>query len=333
MRAPVSAKLGDKVFVAIGSTIYQQSRDGPYNFINAIHDHALHFLGDAFLESEEAKSFAQRHPAIQWMHAYVEHSERLDREGVSEPRARQVGYGAAWFRFAYDLYTIRDNSKLETRLRARLMLPRDFQGARHELRVAGLCVAAGFELQFEDETDNERTHPEFVATDRFSSARIAVEARSRHRYGAHGFQGGTVIQPGENVSIRGPVLEAYKKQTALPLYVFVDVNLPPISAAGDWDRWIAEIDKTMSDLQLEGYADPCPANIVFFSNDPSHYLADAPIGNDADRLWIKYYLASCPRVQHPPSDMARRFMEAYRHGGLRQPNFQIGAACAARTQR
>ncbi len=72
-----------------------------------------------------------------------------------------------------------------------------------------------------------------------------------------------------------------------------------------------EIDKTMSDLEAEGYADHCPANIVFFTNDPSHYLAEEQIGNDTDRLWSKHYPATSPRVPHPDSDMAERFMKAH----------------------
>jgi len=115
-----------------------------------------------------------------------------------------------------------------------------------------------------------------------------------------------------NVNIRGPVMEAYKKQSDLPFYVFVDVNLPPVVDEDNRHRWLSEIDKTMLDLQAEGYADPCPANIVFFHNDPSHYLINRQIGNDADRLWMKHYAAELPPVPHPPTDMCRRFMQAHR---------------------
>ena len=66
-------------------------------------------------------------------------------------------------------------------------------------------------------------------------------------------------------------MEAYRKDSALPFYVWVDANLPPVADDTVWERWMREIDRTMSDLEAEGYADPCPANIVFFSNDPSHY--------------------------------------------------------------
>ena len=91
----------------------------------------------------------------------------------------------------------------------------------------------------------------------------------------------------------------------------IDTNLPPVEDDSVWKRWMFEIDKTMTDLQAEGYADPCPANIVFFSNDPSHYLAEEQIGNDQDRLWIKPYEATSPRVPHPDSNMTERFMKSH----------------------
>lgn len=245
------------------------------------------------------------------MHTYVSHRERVLREKNPDPRASQIGSGATWFRLAYDLFTISDNSTLERRLKTRLLDPRSFQAARHELKVAAMCVVAGFTLEFEDEQDNSRRHPEFIAVDRFSPARIAVEVKSRHRRGVQGFDGGRDIGAGDHVNIRAPLLEAYKKDTDFPFYVFIDTNLPPVQDESIWSGWMAEIRDTMLDLDAEGYADPCPANAIFFSNDPSHYLAENQIGNDSDRLWITYYTAKTPRIPHPDQDIVSRLMKAH----------------------
>ena len=109
------------------------------------------------------------------------------------------------------------------------MANRDLQGARYELWVAAICITAGFDLDFENETNPSKVHTEFIATDRHSTTKIAVEAKSRHRRGVQGFTGGVEVKPGDKVDIRGVVLEGYKKSSALPLYVFVDVNLPPVA--------------------------------------------------------------------------------------------------------
>lgn len=310
-RPPMAVKAFDgKMLVAVGDKIYQQSREGHYSFINAIHDYALHFFGEPMLETEEVKPINTRHPAIQWMNTYVNHVNRMHTDGNTNLQASQIGAGAAWYRFAYDLYTIRDNARLEEALRRRLLNPDKFQSARHELWVAALSVAAGFELQFEDETDSSKTHPEFIGTDKFSSTQIAVEAKSRHRKGAYGFVGGKDIEPGASVDIRGLVLDAYKKKTDLPFYIFIDVNLP----AADEEtlaRWMRELDKTMWELEQESYGSPANENILFFSNDPSHYLFEKQIGSVSDQLWLKHYKSIEPRVPHPGQDVLERFLKAH----------------------
>ncbi len=311
MRLPMVQKVGDKVFTAIEGSLYKQVQEGPYGFMNIIHDHALHFFGDAFLEVEESKPFDQRHPAIQWMHAYVEDRNNQLNAGKSDDEVDQLGVGAAWFRFAYDLHTIRDNAKLRRHFKERIPYPSAFQGIRHELRVAALCIVAGFTVEFEDETDNSRGHPEFVAIDRFSSAKIAVEAKSRHRRGVLSFESGKYETPGNNVNIRDIVKDAYQTETELPLYVFVDVNLPPVTGEEQLQEWFAEIHDTMGNLESEGYADSCPANVTFFCNDPSHYLKDRQIDNSTDQLWIMHYEAAFPKVPHPSGDMTARLKRAY----------------------
>lgn len=309
---PPMAVMGfdDKMMMAIGGSLYLQTQDGPYGFVNAIHDYALHFFGVPMLEAEEKKPFDLRHPALQWMQTYVDHHNTASAEGLLGSQVPPIGAGAAWCRFAYDLYTIQDNARLNDALRKRLINPASFQAARHELWVAALCVAAGFDLQFENESDNSKKHPEFIAVDRFSTTKIAVEAKSRHRRGVNGFTGGKDIAPGELIDIRRLITDAYLKQTALPLYIFIDVNLPP--GEGDtWDRWMHELDKTMWELEQEGYGDPAYENALFFSNDPSHYMADKPIGSDADNLWLKHFTPLNPRIPHPVPDVLDRFLKAH----------------------
>ena len=308
-RPPMATKMGDKWMIAISGSIYKQTREGEYNFVNALHDHALHFFGDAYIDAEQVKPFENRHPAIQWLDTAIAVDEEHSKKNEG-PRGYGIGAGAAWGRFAYDLYTISDNSKLQASLRKRLMSGRDWQGARHELRAAALCVVAGFDLKYEDESDASKTHPEFIATDRTTGIQVAVEAKSRHRRGVQGFQGGKEVEPGARVEIRSLVLDAYKKATSLPLYVFVDTNLPPRD--GDaWDKWMRELETTMNDLAHEGYTNPCPANAIFFTNDPSHYVGDGKIGGEDDKLWIRNFVAELPRVAHPSDDMVERFMRAH----------------------
>jgi len=319
-RPPLAVKFNDKMTFAIGSCIYSQSGESDYTFLNAIHDHALNLFGLPMLEAEEKKPFDERHPALQWMYAFVAHHNKIRFDGNIDPHASQIGAGAAWYRFAYDLYTIQDNAKLEAILKKRLLNPDSFQGARHELWVAALSVGAGFVLEFEDESDNSKTHPEFIGIDKSSKVRIAVEAKSRRRKGAYGFAGGKDIVPGLIVDVRQLILDAYTKKTEFPFYIFIDVNLPGADKQ-IYSGWLTEIEKTMADLEKEGYATPCPANVVFFVNDPSHYLRDEQIGNQSDSLWIKPFRAAQSNTAHPEPDILDRFMKSWRQRAVPPKDF------------
>lgn len=312
-RPPMSAMMGDKRMIVIGGAIYKQTQEGPYEFMNVVHDCGLELFGVPYLEEREERPLQERHPALQWMYTYVDHQQRLEQQGNVDPRNHQIGAGGAWLRFGYDLFTIRDNAKLHARMKERLLNAQDFQGARHELAVAAICVAAGFELEFEDETDNLRRHTEFIGTDKLTGVKIAVEAKSRHRRGVKGFSGGRDIPPGQEVGIRGLVLDGFgnTENSPIPSYIFVDVNLPPAPDEDTYQRWLQELEQTMMDLAAEGYAEPCPVNAVFFTNDPSHHLLWEQIGKSGDSLWFKHYEAYAPRIPHPTTDIVKRFLDAF----------------------
>jgi hypothetical protein len=69
-RTPVCTRMGDKWMVAVGGGIYKQIQEGEYGFLNVIHDYALTFLSVPYLDVEEAKPIAERHPAVRWMNTY-----------------------------------------------------------------------------------------------------------------------------------------------------------------------------------------------------------------------------------------------------------------------
>src|SRR5690606_36022175 len=118
-----------------------------------------------------------------------------------------------------------------------------------------------------------------------SSARVLVEAKSRHRRNVLGFNQGPNEKPGDRVGVKNIVLSAYKKKASLPMYAFVDVNLPPATET-QFKSWLEEIDNTMMELAQKGYTDPCPANAIFFCNDPTHFIVDRELHDDTDQLWI-----------------------------------------------
>jgi hypothetical protein len=270
-----------KKLISVGSEILEQTRLGDYNFTNLIHDYALKFLGEKYLKQQTSIALEKRHPVIQWMYAFLSGS--------------QVGGGAAWIRFAYDIYTIGADAKLKQKMRDRLLKQHSFQGKRHELWVAALFITAGFEIEFIDEEASEDKEPEFLATDKQTKEIIAVEAKSKQRKGVLGFSDGIDRNQSENVGIIKLLKKAYRKEKGIPLCVVVDTNLPPETSNINFECWSKQIEQTMEELTRNGYEDPCRANIVLIYNDPSHYLTNESIGQEKDNIWVMSHISKTPK--------------------------------------
>lgn len=306
---------GGKV-TAVGGSIFKQTRPGDYTFLHAVHDYALHFFGDEYLSKQEKLPMTQRHPALQWMYAYIEEA--------NSPEPRRIGAGAAWIRFAYDIHTISDNAVLEAKLKERLAKYKSFQTSRHELWTAALFIAAGFEINFVDESDSTKKHPEFIALDKNTNIQIAVEAKCRQRKNVLGFKDGNDKPAGEDVGITSLVKKAYKKVEDIPLCIVVDTNLPPQTEEWNLEYWQAQIGQSINELARNGYDHPCPANLILFYNDPCHYMASQEIGSKEDNLWLFDCYPAYPKSQCDHFDAFRqRLLKAQRqrlHPPLRIPD-------------
>ncbi len=310
---PSHAFVGDSRYVVAGGAIYKQDGAPHRKFVNFIHDYALITLTEEWLDAEDAKPEDQRHQVVRWMTTFVEHNNgwkaRLGPNGAFPP----IGAGPAWFRFAYDLYLIRNNAKLEKRLLERLRDNKSFQGARYELAVAATFLCAGFDLRFEDETDNRTQHPEFIAVDRKTGLRIAVEAKSRRYQGVYDFRDGRPWSPEDGSDVRGVLAQALRKRTGLPYYICVDVNLPPAGKTPlNETGWPAQLGATFEDMERHAFGpENFPANGVLFTNDPSHHILTDHLDIRGAALWQLWRSAASPRVPHPEPDVSERICRGY----------------------
>jgi hypothetical protein len=286
------------------------------------------FLGDfgrQFFESVGSAVDLQvsTHPAASWFRAY---ETDVARHSADPQKVGKTGLGGmiAWLRLCYDIFTVSNNCDFPAPLKERLLSPLYFQGARHELRVAAACISAGFRLEFEDESKNSTTHLEFVA--RSSSVTIAVEAKSRHRSGIQGFTTGHPVRDLTLVDlrrdVRSLVLDAYKKKTELPFYVFVDVNLPEPPEYSIFKRWTDGIVSLFSDLEAEGLEDPSPANAVIFTNDGTHYYCDTAVPHDYFAIWALERSSKNPKQAHPSADFAEFLTTSYSKRLVPPPTFR-----------
>ncbi len=172
---------------------------------------------------------------------------------------------------AYDLYLIRHHQKLQELVISRLKDPNQFQGAKFELFALSSCIRAGFDIEFEDETNRESKHAEFTAINKDTNDKISIEAKSKHRSGVLGYK----IEKGFDEKIKTKVVTlinyARKKKSDLPLVIFVDTNLPEVFAEKIFNDGEMKEFKRILDRVPKQENDKDDFNLIIFTNTPHYY--------------------------------------------------------------
>lgn len=240
-------------------------------------------LGAEWGNAELAKPLEERHPVLQWYEAMCE-LQRRSREAAGVEKGEVFsseldGPSRAYMLLAYELYVLSDNMVLLESLLKRLRDPAQFQGARYEVFVCATMVRAGFKIEHEDETDSGQKHTEFVAIHKATGARVAVEAKSRHRRGVLGAKHGRKLDPPESfrVGIRDLFRSAVAKSPGIPYFIFIDGNMPPeVAVPTTSAAWIAEVRETaLAEGVTTASGDAAPQsafNALFVTNTPDHYV-------------------------------------------------------------
>jgi hypothetical protein len=263
-------------FVAVGGRLFYDKEEKWKTFIDfLIGAYLWHVLGADWGKAEMAKPRSERHPILLWKGGHWKYTQTLTPGPDGVYGMVPDGTTRAYVMLAYDLYIIADNTELRRRIVNRLKIHDQFQGARYELFVTATFIRAGFEIEFERETDGAQRHNEFIATHRPSGQRFAVEAKSRHRRGVLGCrQGHPEDRSNMKVGVRQLLEDALAKPAPHPRIVFIDINLPPELLSGqDGQRSFEEMAKTLEDQVLDEHG-TSPWNMVVFTNHPYHYVDD-----------------------------------------------------------
>nr|WP_126456713.1 SEC-C domain-containing protein [Sulfuriflexus mobilis] len=249
-------------FVAVGNKFHYGKWK---SFPDFLANYIKHTLGSEWGNAEIAKPLAERHPLIQWYDKVC----HLQAAHAKEPGALfstpKTGAVSAYNRLAYNLYLITHNGKdIQTRLIARLKNNDNFQGAFFETQVAAWLINAGFELEFEDESDKTSKHCEFTATYLETGEKYSVEAKSRK------------IE--SNASSRARVgrklYEALEKKADHKRLIFLDLNKPlhTLEAAEIAIDRAERIVRQSEGLKIAGK--PAPAAYVCITNMNDQYALD-----------------------------------------------------------
>lgn len=261
-RAIISTELNGTRFVAIGKRLMWS--DKWKTVPDFLGDYIRSTLTPEWGNAELAKPLEQRHPILVW----YDHVCRLQKETIKEPgkvaSAPITGATDAYFRLAYDLYSLEHNAELQQKLLHRLKDPEMFLGARYEIFVAGSLIRAGFDLEFENEDDRGSTHVEFTATCRKSGRKYSVEAKQKK-----------VTDENERFRLGRLLQRALKKSAKHPRIIFIGIGYLDVKVASD-GVMPERFSKALADLRsFEGRhpnGKPLPPAYLFVTNRP-HDLA------------------------------------------------------------
>jgi hypothetical protein len=270
-------------------------------------DYIPYVFGKEWGDCELVKPEAERHPLVQWRVDGIRYMNAQPRKAEGLYAAMTSGPLAAYGAFAFNLFAIEDNSRLDKFLLDRLKNKDQFQGARHEVFAEATCLRAGFSIEHEDQRDNTRRHAEFTAKHKATGQLVSVEAKSRHRPGILG-QPGTP-QPHEKLSLRfgGLLNDAIAKNPPHPLVVFIDTNLPFNAAervlGGDPQdpRKPNRIMRAILERDRREHGGVDLYALLIFTNHPHHYVAN----NELDpSKHILAHMPQPPKVDHPDALLA-----------------------------
>lgn len=260
-------------FVAVGSELHWSKKWK--TFPDFLLSYIATRLGKEWGSSELNKPFEERHQIIKWYDSMCkfQQKQKVDKDDIY----KEIPNGAfsAYLLLAYDLYVLKDKRALQDNIIRRLKNQDQFQGARHELFATATCIRAGYEIEFEDETDKKRKHTEFIAIHKHAKQEIAVEAKSKHRPGVLGFRRKRRISKNIKLGITSLINRAIDKKPSIPFVIFVDTNLPPNIASSVYDK--PQLSKALRQIadRIKKYSDGKDFfNLIVLTNHPHAYGDD-----------------------------------------------------------
>lgn len=182
------------------------------------------------------------------------------------------GFSKTLLLLAFDVLTLDVLNNLPSALFHRLQSKDQYQGVRYEIAVAAILTRLDCDIEFTDKQGKGK-RCEFVATHRETGFKLAVEVKSRARYGV-------IHRPGlfNPRKLSGRVSRLLHKALGqnpknIPFAVFIDVNVPltPDVPIEDKD-WVKEVHALVFRKlkALSPRTDP-PPTFVCFTNFSYHY--------------------------------------------------------------
>lgn len=177
---------------------------------------------------------------------------------------------------------------------------------RYEIAVAAMMIRAGFDIEFEDESDGSTTHCEFTTKSKLTDKFFSVECKQLESLGRD-----------NEVNLKMLVrrfVNALSKQAQHTRIVFIDLNFPyDPKIHNEYPRVMELAQRHLRKLE-ENVVDGgnLPPAYVFLTNYPCHqHLDDVSVGFAlmSDGFKIPEFKADIPRTLHDAIDMRERHID------------------------
>ena len=300
VKRPVTVEFQGHRMVAVGNRLLFSKKWKTFH--DFLFDYIKGILGTEWGNSELKKPLEKRHPILKWYHSLCDFQRKHIKNEGEIYQATCTGAVGAYLSLAYDLYILRHHSLLQNRLIARLKHIDQFQGARYEIYVTASFIRAGFDLEFEDETDPLTSHCEFNACYQPTGGKYSIEAKSRHRSGLLGQSGDVPIYNEIKLQIDGLLYKALKKYANNIRIVFLDINMPPRPGIPFNKDWFPELCMSFSSIEISHIKGaPSPPAYIFITNHPYHYVGEEDVEPQRDFVFTAINM---PAFKIPNVDVA-----------------------------
>jgi hypothetical protein len=269
--------LGKKI-VAVGNRLYFGDHKTVPDFLD---DYIKHEFNTTWWNEECKKPDQNRHPLIKL--AFLK-NQNFKNTAVQEDGLWKTipdGPTNEFLSVAYDLYILRHHSSLQKKLIKQMRNPDKYHSFRYEAFVAATMIKAGFKIEYEDEGDGSKRHPEFTAVHLETGTKCSVEAKCRNRESPISLEdwndGSRVV-----LGITHLINNAIGKAQGLPFILFVELNAPPLPNESFQKPWFKEVFEAPTSSNARNAEGKDLFNIVVFTNRPTNYT----IGENPNNSYI-----------------------------------------------
>jgi SEC-C motif len=226
----ISTEVAGNRVVAVGNTIYTSKQWKTFH--DFLRQYLIDKLGPDWFKTEQGKAFEQRHLIVRWYDQAITDAQRNSTKVGEVYSSPMTGAQRAFLNVAYNIYLIAHHAQpnqvkeLLATFIERLKSERtdDFIGKLFETYAAAAFLKAGFQLEYEDESDKGTSHVEFVATYPKTRKKFSVEVKTRNR--AAGEDG--PVDDIKRLRVASKLNRALAKKADHTRVAMIEVNVPDV---------------------------------------------------------------------------------------------------------